>query len=154
MFEILGFFFLILLTVIPISVKLYFFKTTLEELEVETSYLWIIVSIIASIIGSAIIIYGITIILGLLGVLVGRGFIIVGAYLLGVGLGLYTYYYILKSLIGTHEYIVIVADIVSNIYSIVAVGILLLIVSMFIPTAPIGYESQYVEMLHQKPPWG
>ncbi len=154
MFEALGFFFLILLIVVPISVKLYFFKTTLEELEVNASYLWIFISLIISGIASSIVSYGSMIVLGLLGALAGKGFVIIATMFLGIGLGLYVYFYILSWLLNTNEYIVIVAEVISNIYAMIALGVLLLIISMFIPTAPTGYESQYVEVLHQKPPWG
>ncbi len=154
MFEALGFFFLILLIVVPISVKLYFFKTTLEELEVNASYLWIFISLIVSGIASSIVYYGSMIVLGFLEAFAGKGFVIIAAMFLGIGLGLYLYFYILGWLLNTNEYIVIVAEVISNIYAMIALGILLLIISMFIPTAPTGYESKYVEVLHQKPPWG
>ncbi|ACV24174.1 hypothetical protein Mefer_0338 [Methanocaldococcus fervens AG86] len=136
--------------IIPISVKVFLFKTTLEDLEVEASYLWIFVAIIVSGIISLAVSYGLVMVLGLLGLFIGKSSILIAAIFLGSGLGMYIYFYMLGWLLRTNECVVIVADIVSNIYALVTLGAVLLIISMFSSTTPTGYEINFIDTLYQK----
>jgi len=151
MIGLLKFYSFLLLIIVPLFVKLYFFQAILENLDVDCSYFWIFVSIvfaeIAGTITAFVIIFG----LSFLGALSGNSLIFTGGYLLGVGAGLYVYFHVLGWLLNTSTYIIIVADVVSNIYTIIALGVLLLIISMLIPT---GHDSQYLGTLNQKLPWG